>query len=113
MPVAQSAGSTNPNPKATHTVEVKYKVEVVKLQALYTLPPGIDLIPGATVMPRPLWLHTGSWIELIKLDRRRSVSSPCTVWRGDNASSPSLLSAGAPRRTMWRRWAGSASRRCD
>jgi len=53
------------------TVEVKYRVEVVKLQPHFSLPPGIELIAGVSVMPKPLWLHTSSWVELVYLDPKR------------------------------------------
>jgi len=52
-------------------VEVKYRVEVVKLQPHFSLPPGIELIAGVSVMPKPLWLHTSSWVELVYLDPKR------------------------------------------
>ena len=50
---------------------MKYNVEVVKLHPHFQLPPGIELIPGVTVVEKPLWLHTSNWVELVKFDLRR------------------------------------------
>ena len=44
-------------------------LEVVKLAAHYSLPPGTEVIKGLTVKRRPFWLHLPSNVELVSFPK--------------------------------------------
>lgn len=45
-------------------------IEVVKLTPYYSFPPGTELLNGVTVLPKPFWLNTPSFVELVKVSKR-------------------------------------------
>ena len=53
------------NVSDSHVSDIKQPIEAVQLEPTYNFPPGTEIFPGVFVLPKPHWLHTTAWTELV------------------------------------------------
>jgi hypothetical protein len=43
------------------------RIELFKLTPYYSMPPGVEIINGVIILPKPLWLELPNWTALISI----------------------------------------------